>query len=210
MSTLDEREILDADELLHLALSAMDTSDSEHALVYLKRALALTPDDGRLHYLLGAMHAELGMDERAIAEIGHAVQLLPRLHTAHFQLGALRLKRGDIAGVREAWRPLETLDEKHPLALFRTGLLALMEGDTTGCINALRDGISRNDDSDALIEEMRAVLHTVEPTAVDTAGASTVESPAPAEQSAGRRAGRAVRRHVLLTGYQKVDSKKTH
>lgn len=210
MSTVDEGEMLDADELLHLALNSMDANDNEHALIYLKRALALAPDDGRLHYLLGAVHAELGMDERAIAEIGHAVQLSPRLHTAHFQLGALRLKRGDIAGVREAWQPLDALDATHPLALFRTGLLALIDGDTARCIAALKDGIAGNEENDALNEEMRAVLQNVESLPADISSSDGLQSPAPAAQSAGKRAGSAARRHVLLTGYQKADTKKPH
>lgn len=50
---------LDAEELMHLALGAMDAENNEEAITYLKRALALAPEEGKLHHLLGAGHAEI-------------------------------------------------------------------------------------------------------------------------------------------------------
>ena len=42
---------------MHLALAALEARRSDEALVYLKRAIAVEPNNARLHYLLGAVHA---------------------------------------------------------------------------------------------------------------------------------------------------------
>ena len=153
---------LDAEELMHLALRAMDADNNEEAITYLKRALVLAPNEGRLHFLLGAVHAEIGLDERAIAELTRAAQLAPELHTAHFQLGTLLLKHGEVDRAMEAWRPLDVLDRNHPLYLFKSALTRLAEGDYAQCIAELKQGIARNDENEFLNVEMREVLARTE------------------------------------------------
>lgn len=196
MSTSDSA--LDAEELMHLALRAMDNDKSEDALTYLKRALALAPNDGRLHFLLGALHAEIGLDERAIAELSRAVQLSPELHVAHFQLGTLLLKRGEVDRATEAWRPLDRLDRQHPLYLFKSALVRLADGDYAQCITELKQGIARNDENEFLNVEMREVLARTEALLAEEGQAAisaTAAAPlAHRDDSSGQ--------HVLLAGYQ--------
>ncbi len=186
---------LDAEELMHLAMRAMDAEKSEEAITYLKRALALAPNDGRLHFLLGSLHAEIGLDERAIAELARAVQLAPELHTAHFQLGTLLLKRGEVARANEAWRPLDVLERNHPLYLFKSALSRLAEGDYAGCIAELKQGIARNDENEFLNIEMREVLARTE--ALLAAEIESVRNGI--EPAAGPRADE---QHLLLAGYR--------
>jgi tetratricopeptide (TPR) repeat protein len=188
---------LDAEELMHLAMRAMDAEKSEDAITYLKRAIALAPNDGRLHFLLGALHAEIGLDERAIAELSRAVQLAPELHTAHFQLGTLLLKRGEVARANEAWRPLDMLDRDHPLYLFKSALSQLADGDYARCIAELRQGIARNDENDFLNLEMREVLAKTEALLAAEAQAPQGGSTNAVPQRDGEPA-----HHVLLAGYQ--------
>ena len=187
---------LDAEELMHLAMRAMDAEKSEDAITYLKRAIALAPSDGRLHFLLGSLHAEIGLDERAIAELGRAVQLAPELHTAHFQLGTLLLKRGEVERANEAWRPLDVLERNHPLYLFKSALSQLAEGDYARCIAALKQGISRNDENEFLNVEMREVLAKTEALLAAEAQSAPGRAGAPAQRD-----GEAAH-HVLLSGYQ--------
>jgi tetratricopeptide (TPR) repeat protein len=195
---------LDAEELMHLALRAMENDESEAAITYLKRALVLAPNDGRLHFLLGAVHAEIGLDERAIAELSRAAQLAPELHTAHFQLGTLLLKRGEVERAAQAWRPLDVLDRNHPLYLFKSALTRLAEGDYSHCIADLKQGIARNDENEALNAEMREALARTEAlmaAEVETPPAGTplvsqaVSSPAPKRKELDAH-------HVLLAGYE--------
>lgn len=201
---------LDAEELMHLALRALDADKSEEAITYLKRALVLAPNEGRLHFLLGAVHAEIGLDERAIVEMSRAVDLAPELYTAHFQLGTLFLRRGEIEHAVQAWTPLDALDRDHPLALFRSALTCLAEGNSAQCIAQLKQGIARNEENGALNSEMREVLARTEafvaagdqvplaPSALDSHMAS---SPAPLSKELDPH-------HVLLAGYEQPSGPK--
>ena len=40
------------------------------------------------------------------------------------------------------WSPLDRLDEKHPLRLFKAGLLKLAKDDFDGCVRSLEAGIA--------------------------------------------------------------------
>src|SRR5690349_6651155 len=80
---------LDAEELLHLALQAMEQERYEDAMSRLKRGLVLEPRNGLMHHLLGAIYAQLGMIDRAVEEMTQAVTFAPEMHIARFQLGLL-------------------------------------------------------------------------------------------------------------------------
>ena len=173
----------------------MDEQRDAEAIGFLKRGIALDPDDGRMHYLLGATHAQLGMFERAITELQHAVRLAPHIEMAHFQLGLLQLTSGDVDGARGAWAALEGLDAEHPLSLFCSGMLRLAADDFEGCIDCLQRGIERNGEHEALNRDMAKVIEAAERARLDLAdrgrGSATGE---PAAASAAQ--------HVLLAGYR--------
>ena len=182
---------LDAQELLHLALKAMNEQRDAEAISLLKRGVAVAPEDGRLHYLLGAMHAQLGMYDRAIDEMQRAVQLAPQIEMAHFQLGLLLLTSGQVDAARQAWQALDALDAEHPLALFRSGMLRLVADDFDGCIELLRRGIERNTEHEPLNRDMGRVIEAAEQARAGRppAGDATAADAASA-------------RHVLLAGYR--------
>lgn len=185
---------LDAEELMHLAMRALDTDKTEEAITYLKRALVLAPNDGRLHFLLGSAHAEIGLDDRAIAELTRAAQLAPELHTTHFQLGTLLLKQGDVQRANEAWRPLDLLDRDHPLYLFKSALSLLAEGDYAQCIAELKRGIARNDENEFLNVQMREVLVKTEVLLAEEMQAGPDPAATPGRDGEASH-------HVLLAGY---------
>src|ERR1044072_6475815 len=116
-------ERLDAEELLHLALKASGENGHEQSITYLKRALELKPKEGRLHDMLAAEHAQMGLFDPEAEEMAKAVELDPSLVTAHFQLGLLHVTSGRVAEAEAAWRPLDKLGEGHFLHLFKSGML---------------------------------------------------------------------------------------
>lgn len=179
---------LDAQELLHLALKAMGDEREAEAISLLKRGIALAPDDGRLHYLLGAMHAQVGLYDRAIEEMQHAVALAPHIDMAHFQLGLLLITSGQVEAARQAWVVLDRLDAGHALNLFRHGMLALVADDFDGCIDRLRRGIALNTEQAALNRDMQRVIEAAQ-TARD--GGSPPAAPTQGDAQ-----------HVLLAGYR--------
>ena len=98
---------LDDSELLHLAIRASQNNRHDDAIGFLKQALELAPGNAKVHYMLGAEHAEIGLYDRAADEIAKAVELDPGLVTAQFQLGLLHMTSGRITEAENVWKPLE-------------------------------------------------------------------------------------------------------
>lgn len=199
---------LDADELFHLALKATQENQTERAIEFLKRAVGLAPDNGKIHYLLGALHAEIGMYDRAAIEMAHAVELEPELHAARFQLGLLLLTSGQVEPAKTAWQSLDQLGEQNFFYLFKTGMLALAEDDFENAIRCIELGIENNAINLPLNNDMQRVLEkaksTLESMQTET---TTNKSPEAKTEENSPKSGR----HILLSAYQRGDDdKKTH
>lgn len=199
---------LDAEELLHLAIKAMNQDRDDDALLFIKHALTLAPDEGRLHYLLGAIHAELGMRERAIPEIERAVALDPTLSTASFQLGLLYIATGQEDLARQAWAPLDELEAEDAMRLFKEGMTHFLDENYAAAIEVLRHGMERNDVAESLNDNMEQVIEQAQK--LLEAG-TTPAKPAKNAGTARARAGHrdlASQQHVLLAGYRKQDEER--
>lgn len=190
---------LDSEEFLHLAMQASARGEHEQAISSLKRALAKTPGDGRIHYLLGAEHAQIGMYDRACEEMRQAVELDPKLDTAHFQLGLLHITSARPEQAAAAWKPLDALGPEHSLYLFKIGLLHLARDEFNECGELLKKGIALNRSNPALNNDMQRVLQEVE-RHLQTAVAPSVSSTTAKRTKAPR--------HVLLSAYRQDDEKK--
>lgn len=153
---------LDTDELFHLALNATNSDKNEDAIEYLKRAQELSPDNANVIYLLGAVHAQIGMFDRAVDEMSKAVEIDPSMSSAHFQLGMLYITSGRRKEAENAWLALDDLGEEHPFYLFKTGLLHLANDEFSECIDCLKRGIEVNDINEPLNHDMRKVLASAE------------------------------------------------
>ena len=185
-------ERLDADELMHLALHATQHDTPDKAISHLKRLLDMQPENGRAHYLLGALHAEIGMHDQAAEEMSRAIELEPGLPaTARFQLGLLHITAGRVDEAEQAWRSLDELGDQDPLFLFKTGMLHLVRDEFEECAAALRSGIEKNQLNEDLNNDMRKVLLDAE----SAAGISPVES------AEGKNAGYGKR--MLLSVYER-------
>ena len=172
-----QTEQLNADELLHLALRAAESNQHEQAITLLKRALEIAPGDGRLHYMLGAEHAQIGMYDRASLEMAKAIELDPDLTTARFQLGLLHLTSGRVDQAEQAWAPLDALDPDHCMRLFKTGLEHLAKDRFEDCADHLSRGIAANNFNPSLNHDMQRVLQTVEERIGKQPAAAAVDTP---------------------------------
>ena len=119
-------------DLTRLALAASAQNDAETAIAYLKQATELDAGAAIPRYLLGAEYAQIGIIDRAIAEMTLAVECDPDLATARFQLGLLQLTSAQVAEAAATWAPLEALGEVHPLRLFAAGLLQMVHHASRG------------------------------------------------------------------------------
>ncbi|MES9989047.1 MAG: tetratricopeptide repeat protein [Candidatus Thiodiazotropha endolucinida] len=188
----NESAKLDSDELMHLAIHA---ENHEQAIDYLKRVLEISEDNGKAYYLLGAIHAEIGMYDRATEEMTRAVELEPDLPTAHFQLGLLYITSGRVDEAERAWSPLDKLEESDPLFLFKRGMLHLVKDEFNACIADLNQGIALNGQNDALNNDMRKIINKAE----------QIRSPSlPSEQDKEQSRSDGGR-HILLSAYQRDD-----
>jgi len=192
---------LDAEELLFIAIKAIEADQDEDAIGYLKRALSIAPQDARLHYLLGAVHAQLGLYARAIEEMTQATALDPSLGNAALQLGLLHLISEDVELARRAWAPLAELAEDDPLRLFKIGMEYFLDEDYEQAIAQIRRGMERCQ-LESLNREMQGVIEQAEalqaeppkskPAAAEGSPAGVAPQPASAQS-----------KHVLLAGYTK-------
>ena len=154
---------LDPQELKFLAIQASRGSQADQALLYLKQAIRQAPQDGELHYLLGAEHAQLGMFDRAAEEMERALALAPDMHTARMQLGLLYLTQADVEASSMTLEPLCALKEDNCHCHFALGLLHLMHDRFPECRAALTQGIARNMQNDALNLDMQKILDALPP-----------------------------------------------
>jgi len=153
---------LDEAELLHLALHAMGGDRHEESMRLLKRTVHAFPGSARARYLLGAEHAQIGLYDRAVAEMTEAVKLDPGLAVAHFQLGLLHVTAGRVREARAAWLPLDRLAPDDPLRLFKSAMLHLVGNEFAACIENLQAGIARNELNKPLNDDMRRLLADVQ------------------------------------------------
>jgi len=199
---------LDAQELQHLALKAMNEDRAEDALRLLKRAVAQQPDNGWLYYLLGALHAELGMIERSVEEMTRATQLSPELGIARFQLGLMHMARGDVAKAQDVWVPLDQLDEHDALRVFKQGMVHFLHGQDEDAIALLKRGIALNQAGEALSRSMQRVIEQIQAEVAGQeaapAAASMASQPSPkADPGEEKQSVSAELQHVLLANYRK-------
>lgn len=159
---------LDPQELKYLALQSSRAQRPDQALNYLKLAIRQAPEDGELHYLLGAEHAQLGMYDRAAEEMAHALTLAPGMHTARLQLGLLYLTQAQVAASTETLAPLTVLPENDCFRYFAIGLLDLAHDRFPECRVALGRGIALNILNEPLNADMRKIIDALPPPDAET------------------------------------------
>ena len=197
--------MLDADELLHFAIKASRSNENEKAILYLKHALALSPDNAKIHYFLGAQHAEIGMFDRAIVDMSKAVSIDPALDTAHFQLGLLYATSGRITEATTAWKALDKLGDKHSLYLFKTGLIHLAKDEFVEAQNHLTQGIELNRTNPDLTRDMQRILDNVQKAVEATVGLAAAANNSESDTKSGNS------NHIFLSAYNnEEDEEKKH
>lgn len=158
-------DVLDAEELYHLAIKAGQENDSDKAIRYYKQSLEKDPQP-QTYYLLAAEYADLGMYGRAVEYMNSAVEMNPELYTAHLQLGLLHLVTQNTPAATEAFQPLLTLPDQSYLYKFGVGLIALIEEDLAAAKASLLAGIDSNQENPALNGDMRKIVGNIDAAAV--------------------------------------------
>ena len=87
----------------NLGVAKRKTDDKEGAIVAFKKALAIKPDDGELHFDLATVYRRQRKTDLAIAEYEVAVQKNPRLAKAYYDLGIMYSQEKKTAEARAAF-----------------------------------------------------------------------------------------------------------
>lgn len=153
--------VLDAQELLHLAILDSQATRHDLAIAKLKIAAGQEPGNAKVQYLLAAEYAEIGLFDRAIEGMTRAVTLDPTLWTAHFQLGLLHYTQGRLSEATANWLVLDKLDGGDPLRLFKDALLKLNGGDKAGATEILEQAALNAASNAALTRDIQRVLANV-------------------------------------------------
>lgn len=191
--------VLDAEELFHLGLNAIQSGDHEKAILSLKESIEIEPS-ARAIYVLGAEYAEIGMYSRAMEQLKMAVNIEPTLWMAHFQLGLLMMAHEGVMSAERAWANLDELGDDHYLVLFKNGLLQIEHGDIQTGIVLLRAGIAANTIHVTLNADIERVIEStsIENSAVETKNeGETVIAPQPDESRGDTAAS-----HLFLSAYK--------
>ncbi|HTJ29056.1 MAG TPA: tetratricopeptide repeat protein, partial [Acidobacteriaceae bacterium] len=79
---------------LNLGMLLVQKGDNDGALVQLKRAAALSPDNPTVHEQLGSAYESLNNWSEAKAELERAIALAPKVSGLHFKLARIDKKLG--------------------------------------------------------------------------------------------------------------------
>jgi tetratricopeptide (TPR) repeat protein len=130
-----------------LAYGAMRQPDK--SLAYFQKALALKPDYPEAHNAMGALHAEQGRSEEAREAFNRALAV-PTYKTpyfAHFNLGRLYEKEGNLTQAIAEYREAVNLNSQYLSAYYRMGTLLETQDRYDEALQAYRDAISVSPDN---------------------------------------------------------------
>jgi tetratricopeptide (TPR) repeat protein len=151
-------ETLDSDKLFDMALQASQTNDTQKSIGIIKNAIEQSPQDARMWYMLGTLYTDIGIYDKATANMEKALEIDPEYAIARFHLGLLLLTSGKQQNAETIWLPLESLGSSHYLALFKAGLLKIAHDQIEQGIELIKKGIDKNHVVESLNEDMETVI----------------------------------------------------
>jgi Flp pilus assembly protein TadD len=178
-------------------LEQLGRSDPATARALLERAAREHPDDGRPLLLLAAQYMHAQEIDLAEATYMAALERAPDLAIARFQLGLLQFSSARPAVAQATWAPLDRLDPKEPLRLFKTGLELLGQDRFDEARRFIEAGLAENTTNPALNRDMQMVLDEMTRRNLGgetTSGANGDEAQPPLAE----------REHFLISSYRRT------
>ncbi|MXN79999.1 hypothetical protein GR157_35465 [Burkholderia sp. 4701] len=169
----DKHDVALCDDDTMREIARLMGGPDDETLVQLDAALAHWPDDHRLWFLRGSIHAGQQRRDEARIDFARTVALAPDFDIARFMLGMNDLLDGQMQHAVAVWATLDERLSKHDaLWLFKTGLLALCEDRFDAALEWLKRGLAVNERYPAIdgyIKEIVAHLETLTRDANDKA-----------------------------------------
>lgn len=146
------------DHLFDLAIQASKANDTRKSIDLIKAAIEQSPQDARMHYMLGSLYANIGIYDKAVRSMEKSLQLDQTYGMARFHLGLMYLMSGRQQEAETTWAPLDSNGEEHYFTLFKTGLLKISNNDIADGIQLIKNGIDKNHLNESLNEDMETVI----------------------------------------------------
>lgn len=179
-------------DYIHELMQRLNDADGPQGTIQLLADAAdAHPADARPLLLLAAEFAERRDVDRAEAAYAAALQRAPDFWIARFQLGLLQFTSARPAVARVTWAPLDSLEEQHPLRLFKRSLERLAENDFEGARDLIHQGIAANSANPPLNRDMEMLLEQI----------ARQEQGKPAEHDAQQEMTDA---HILVSAYKNL------
>ncbi len=106
-----------------LGTALLRDEKSREGEALLKRALAIDPSLGIVHYNLGLLYSLRGDHQRAKPYLETAVRLLPANAAAQYQLGVVLVRLGELETAEKSFRKTLELSPEHLESLYALGTL---------------------------------------------------------------------------------------
>lgn len=184
-------DTLDNEELLFVALDAVNGARYGEAILLSRLLLEREPTNANAQYLLSAQHAQVGMYERAEAGFRSLLAHSPGFSVARFQLGQLLLMKSAAGEAKDVLSPLTEHDDA--IGAYARALCAVADDDAGLAAHEIRAGMRLPQSVPTLFDDMRTLLAKLSP--------SEDRPQIPAEERHAVESGSAPPASIFLTGY---------
>jgi tetratricopeptide (TPR) repeat protein len=124
----------------------------------LSAMLARYPEDARLHFMLGSVHAGQSRPLEAHAAMTRAVELAPDFRLARYQLGFFELTSGEANRALSTWGPLLAAGADDYLRVFVEGMTYLIRDEFSDAIRKFERGIELNTENPPMNDDIRLLM----------------------------------------------------
>jgi tetratricopeptide (TPR) repeat protein len=195
----------DIDKIDYL-LKKLDKCDSSMKLSLLTDAINYYPENPKLLLLLAGFQVQNQKFDLAEATYIDILRISPNYTIARFQLGLLRFTSGRPATAFATWKPLDQLDERDFLRLFKRAFEYLAQDQFDAAILCLRQGIACNTTNLPLNEDMRLLAARIlKSSGVKDENIDGMEADRPEKNTnEGQASDHASEAHFLVSSYRNL------
>ncbi len=141
-----------------LARIALERGEAEGAAELVRRALEIDRKNADYLNLLGVAYAEVGRYEEALGALRRSLRERPASAEAHYNVGKVLDKRGELAGARDAFARAAAIDARYPGARYMHARALMQLGDVETAARELERALADEPDDPWLIDQYGKAL----------------------------------------------------
>lgn len=143
---------MNIDEIVRIAFENYQNGNLTKAEEYLRKAIALQPDNAELYNNMGLVLQGMGKIDEAVEHFQKAISLNPNLADAHYNLGNIFREKGDIDKAIDCYQKAIQLDNENYDAYVNLGIALKERGDLDEAIMSYQKALNLNpENADAYV-----------------------------------------------------------